>query len=139
MDYQINSVSDQLVYIRWFREPEEERSVEKFLQDLKQVLDNSPHPVYILSDLREGRLKNVGDVRRLAELVSNHPRFASGTSFSQDAYTPVFVDLFSKFAHQTDRASEIWPTLEQALGYLEVLAPGVTQGIDWVEIVNTLE
>jgi hypothetical protein len=135
MDYQITCVSDKLVFIRWFRDPEETKSENQFIHDLKAILDEVAHPVYILSDLREGRLKNVDVIRRLAVLVAHHPNFAGGTSFSHDLYTPLFVNLYSKFSHQDKTVKEMWSSLHDALNYLESLEPGVTQGIEWESLV----
>lgn len=135
MDYQITCLSDQLVYIRWFRESDDPSAEEQFLHDLKYILDSAPRPVYTLSDLRDGRIDDVETVRKLAELTTSHPNYAGGTAFSQDAYTPMFVGLFSKYAHAR-RSSELWPTFDLALNYLETLAPGITQGIDWESLLN---
>lgn len=135
MDYQITCVSHKLVFIRWLREPEEAKSEDQFIHDLKAVLDEAANPVYILSDLREGRLKNVDAIRKLAGLVAHHPHFAGGTSFSHDLYTPMFVNLYSKFSHQAKTVREIWPSLHEALNYLESLEPGITQGIEWESLV----
>lgn len=137
MDYRITRVSNKMVFIRWFGEPENTKSEDQFIHELKAVLDEADNPVYILSDLREGRLKNVEAIRKLADLVEHHPNFSGGTSFSHDIYTPLFVGLYSKFSHQDKTVREIWPSLQEALSYLESLAPGVTQNIDWDRLISS--
>jgi len=137
MDYLITCVSDKLVFIRWFSEPETAQSEDQFIDDLKAVLDMAPHPVYVLSDLREGRLKNVESIRKLADLVEHHPNFAAGTAFTHDIYTPQFVGLYSKFSHQSKTVRGSWPSLAEALSYIESLEPGVAQGIDWDMLART--
>ncbi|HEX3052271.1 MAG TPA: hypothetical protein VHP83_16545 [Aggregatilineaceae bacterium] len=137
MDYQITCVSDKLVFIRWFSEPESVKSENQFILDLRTVLDQAPYPIYVLSDLREGRLKNVETIRKLADLIEHHPHFATGTAFSQDIYTPLFVGLYSRYSHQAKTERGIWPSLEDALSFLESIAPGITKGIDWDTLVCT--
>jgi hypothetical protein len=136
MDYQITCVSHRLVYIRWFRESDDPSAEAQFLDDLKYVLDSASGPVYTLSDLRDGRIDDVETVRKLAELTTSHPNYAGGTAFSQDAYTSMFVGLFSRYSHHTRRTSELWPTFEMALNFLETLAPGITQDIDWESLLS---
>lgn len=135
MDYQITPVSDQLIYIRWFRESDDPNAEEQFLRDLKHVLDSASRPVYTISDLRDGRIDDVETVRKLAEMTTSHPNYAGGTAFSQDAYTSLFVGLFSKYAH-TRKTSELWPTFEMALNYLEARSPGISQGINWESLLS---
>ncbi len=136
MDYQINCVSDRLVYIRWLRESDDPAAEAPFLDDLKYILDTAQQPVYLLSDLREGRIDDAETLHRLAELTSAHPNYAGGTAFSQDAYTSMFVGIFARYAHHNRRTTELWPTFDMALNYLETLSPGITQNINWERLLN---
>lgn len=136
MDYEITRVSDKIIFIKRHCDPCEPAVEEQFLADLEQALDEAGHPVYVISDLRAGRIKEVETLRKLGELVVEHPNFAGSTAFTGDIYTPLFVRIFSRFARQLRPSNEVWANPNDALAYLESLELGVTEGIDWEALLN---
>ncbi len=145
MDYQITRVSDVLWFIRWYNEPSSPETEPNFLADLLYILDHTDKLVYFISDLRQGCITNVETLRRLGEMT-RHPVWGGSSAFSGSSslqegtlYTKHFVNLFSKYSeHDKHRfvKEEFWFTPEDALAHLEVIAPGITAGIDWSQLID---
>lgn len=129
--YTIQFLTPQLLYIKWHQTPLN-GSIEgvQFIQDLEGVFDEANEKVYILSDLRNGRLTDVVQIRQLSKLTK-HANYGGSVAFSDDYQTSVYAGLFATVAN---RADEIQPTLERALDHLEALAPGITANIDMTEL-----
>lgn len=136
MDYEITKLSNELIYIRWYRSPSPSSKVEsKFLSDLKILLDETENPVYFISDLRRGRIINVLTLQKLAELAS-HKNWGGSTAFSSKSTTEDFVRTFAILARQDNPLEEHQDTPEAAVAYLERMKPGITDGVNWVEVLD---
>jgi len=132
MNYRVRKLSEQLVYIRWLQRPSAVEGYE-FVQDLRDILNESPQPLYFISDLRKGQITDVQVLRQLGDLTK-HAYWAGSTAFSELISSKVFVDVFTSLAQQ--RTREIWPTAQEALAYLESICPGVTTDIDWDDVLS---
>lgn len=136
MFYELTPVSDNLIFIKWVKlRTEAAQPQSAFIDDLRRRLDESPISLYFLSDLRQGRITDVAILQRLGKLTA-HPHYGAGTAFSEDVLGPIFVGVFSKFAERDKGDSVFYKNVEDALAYLESAHPGLTQGIDWNQVVG---
>lgn len=136
MDYIITRLNDELVFIRWYRTPAAHSGCEdQFLAELECLLNESPVPMFFISDLRKGRIANVRSIQRLGALT-RHKNWAGSTAFSKDPVTSLLVRSFQMFARTAQSKNEIQTTPEEALSFIESLKPGVTNGIDWTKVLN---
>lgn len=136
MDYKITKLTDELVFIRWYRTPAPHmRAEEQYLKELEQLLNEADAPLYLISDLRKGRIANLRSIQRLSALTQ-HKNWAGSTAFSQDSVTSLLVHSFQIFAHNTQTRNEMQTTPEQALSFIESLKPGLTKDIDWVKVLT---
>lgn len=110
----------------------------EYIDDLRMRIIASPHPLYFLSDLRQGRIVDVAILQRLGSLT-RHSNYGGGSAFSEDVISSMFVGVFSKFADVQKGSSVFYKTIDQALAYLEALKPGVTTTVDWQTFIATLE
>ena len=138
MDYQIIQLSDELIYIRWYRTPRLNSGVDaQFLADLQKLLDEADTPQYFISDLRRGRITDMRSIRHLSQLTK-HKNWAGSSAFSQDPITGILVQSFRTFAPgQRDANDEIQTTPADALKFLDQLKSGITDGIDWDAVINS--
>lgn len=136
MDYEIIKLTEELVFIRWLRTPGKDSKVEdQYLSDLRRVLDESSKPLYFLSDLRQGRIADVRAIQKLGQLTK-HQHWAGSTAFSSDPITALLVRSFKSFATKVNSRNEMQDTPEAALSFLETLKPGVTENIDWDQVIG---
>jgi hypothetical protein len=138
MHYHILNVTDHLLYIKWYQSPSAATKPQGvFVDDLRARLDASAHPLYFLSDLREGRIADVGILQRLGRLT-DHPNYGAGAAFSKDVVSNIFVEVFSKFARQEKGHSVFYDKMEDALAFLESFQPGLAHDIDWGAVLARL-
>lgn len=129
--YTIRFLTPELLYIKWHQTPLN-GSLEglQFIQDLTDIFAESQTILYILSDLRNGRLTDVVQIRQLSKLTK-HRNYGGSVAFGDDYQTSVYAGLFATVANRED---EIQPTLDRALAHLEDLAPGLTASINIPEL-----
>jgi len=129
--YSMSLLKPNLLYIKWNDTPRADSEDEaQFLADLHFHLEQAEGELFIISDLRMGRIVTIETLRRLSEFAQ-HPNWGGSTSFTDKPSTRLLAGMFSYFVHQVDRAEEAWRTPEEAIAYLESLSPGLTKGIDW--------
>lgn len=136
-DFEIEQISPKLFYVRWFTAPKVGSPCERnYVNVLKDVLSQAPQPIYLISDLRRGRISNALVLRELGQLTA-HPMLAGSTGFSSDPVTNLMVSVFKQYARRLNRDSrhETWETPEQAIAYLETLEEGISEGLDWQRII----
>lgn len=137
--YDLRQVSDELIFIKWYKTANDfTLSEADYIDDLRNRITTAPHPLYFLSDLRQGRIVDVGILQRLGSLT-RHPNYGGGSAFSEDVISSMFVGVFSKFADAKKGSSVFYKTIDQALAYLEALKPGVTTTVDWQTFIASLE
>jgi hypothetical protein len=120
-----------LLVIRWLSAPAEGYQPQaEYIAQFRAYLEAATQPIYILSDLRYGKITNVRILQQLGKLTY-HPMFGGGTAFAGDISAEVYVGVFSHFASRPKREDVVHANLEAALAYLETLKAGVTEGIDW--------
>lgn len=130
MDYEIQKLKPDLIFIRWHRPPTRQSDSQKtFLADLKKILDEAPMPIFFLSDLRRGVITNLETLRRLGELTL-HPNWGGGVSYGTKFSTDMYVDTFENLSLRKT-GDHMAYTLEDALAYLESLKSGLTSDVDW--------
>lgn len=136
MDYKIISLSDELVFIRWYHTPPHNSTVgDHFVLEIKHLLEAAQRPLYFISDLRRGRIVSMRVIQNLAKLTE-HPLWGGSTAFTGDPVTMMFVRSFKTFSTPSGTRNEIQKTPEEALSFLETLKPGITAGINWQELVS---
>jgi hypothetical protein len=138
MPYELRSLSDELVYIRWNRMPTKEDGIQ-YIADLKRLLDQAPHPLYFLSDLRRGHLSDAYTIQQLSRLAS-HQNWGAGTAFASGEISQpvkgIFVGLFVSLSRDKSRTGQMAGSLDEALEYLEEVKPGVTKSVDWKAVLE---
>lgn len=136
MDYIIKQLSNELVYIRWYTSPPVGSLINaQFLHEIDQLLVKTTTPLFFISDLRDGRIIDVRVLQQLAE-YAKRPQWAGSTAFSKNPITALLVRSFKNFARVGTSKDEMQTTPEQALVYLESLKEGLTQNINWDEVLS---
>lgn len=138
MDYTITKLSPELYYVRWLEAPQIGSSSERqYITDIHVILDETPMPIFVISDLRQGRISNAMVLRELGKLA-NHPKIAGSTGFSSDPVTSLMMGVFKQYANRVLRGTDhqTWETPEEAIVYLERLKPGITMDIEWDQIIG---
>ncbi len=136
--YDLRQVTDELIFVKWYKtanpftHPESE-----YIDDLRRRLKESPHPLYFLSDLRQGRIIDVSILQKLGSLT-RHVNYGGGSAFSENVISSMFVGIFSKFADAEKGSSVFYKRIDDVLAYLEALKPGVTAPVDWQIFTESL-
>jgi hypothetical protein len=140
MHYYLKALSEELLFIKWYKVPvgEATQPESHFIHDLKERLDTSPHPLYFLSDLRQGRITDVKILHQLGQLT-RHANYGGGMAFSGDLISGIFVGVFSEFALPEKGTDVFHETIQDALAHLEAMKPGVTQVVDWAEVLEEVK
>lgn len=134
MFYKMQLLKSDLLLIRWHSEPlEGYRPEANYLGDFRKYLDEATQPIYVLSDLRHGKITDVRILQQLGRLTF-HTNYGSGTAFSDDMGAEIYVGVFSRFAARPKREEGVHSSLAEALAYLESLKAGVTEGADWENV-----
>lgn len=138
MPYKFINLSDELILIRWLRTPSKEEGAQ-FITEFTALLDQAPHPLYILSDLRQGHISDARTIQDLSRLAS-HKNLGAGTAFAsgtvERSLKGIFVGLFVSLSRDRSRVGQIAGSLDEALEYLEEAKPGITKGIDWEAVLK---
>lgn len=135
MFYVIQTLTSELVFIKWYRMPKPGRSpASEFIAELQTQLDQAKQPLYFLSDLRGGLITDVRVLMQLGKLTQ-HPQYGGGVAFSHDVLSDIFVGVFTKFAGPAKGDDVLYEQLQQALDDLERRKPGIAQGIDWAAVL----
>ncbi len=136
--YNLRQVTDELIFVKWYKTANASTKPEsEYIEVLRHLLKESPHPLYFLSDLRQGRIVDVGILQKLG-ILTKHENYGGGAAFSEDVISSMFVGIFSKFATAEKGSSVFYKTIDDALSYLEALKPGVTQTVDWQSFIAEL-
>ena len=139
MSYRILWLNPRLYYVKWFEIPKPNSPIMKnYFYELNAILDSEEHSVYFLSDLRQGHITNVHLLLQLARVLS-HKNYAGGVSFSDKMAASTDMSMF-KYIQQMSRSTasshELFITAEEAIAYLESLDAGITNNINWDEILS---
>ncbi|MCB9436999.1 MAG: hypothetical protein H6673_08395 [Anaerolineales bacterium] len=135
MPYEFIRLSPELYLIRWYRSPSVAEATQ-FVDEHLQLLDNALHPLYFISDLRQGYITDTIVIRRLAKLTQ-HANYGGGTAFgTSNNLASSFVGIFFRFARGVKYEHNIWHTAKEALDYLESLKTGLTANINWDDTLN---
>jgi hypothetical protein len=136
--YDLHQLTDELIFVKWYKTASTSAKPEsEYIEDLRRRLKESAHPLYFLSDLRQGRIIDVGILQKLGSLT-HHENYGGGAAFSEDVISSMFVGIFSKFATAEKGSSVFYKTIDETLSYLEALKPGVTQTVDWQSFIAGL-
>jgi hypothetical protein len=134
MSYHLMALNSRLIFITWERSPTHNEA-QAFLHNLERWLNHATQPLYFISDLRQGRIVDIRVINQLGQLTK-HPNWGGSTAFSQSPLSKIFVGSFQKMAHSAKETNSFFDMPEQAINFLEVIAPGVTQDIDWHAILG---
>ncbi|MEZ4670826.1 MAG: hypothetical protein R3E39_23215 [Anaerolineae bacterium] len=131
--YTFKWLSPQLLLITWLRTPTT-KGASEFVNDFKQLLENTTEPFFIITDLRKGRIIDVRILEQLGKL-SQHPHWAGSTAFSQNPVSSIFADAFTH-SHFVETANNMtFDRPEDAIAFLEKISPKLTDGIDWDSVL----
>ena len=135
--YDLRQLTDELIFVKWYKTANEfTRPESDYIDDLRKRLADAQQPLYFLSDLRTGRIIDVGILQKLGALT-RHANYGGGSAFSEDVISSMFVGVFSKFADAEKGSSVFYKTIDDALAYLEALKPEVTQSVDWQTFIGS--
>jgi len=130
-----------LYYIKWFEIPKPNSTLMKnYFFELNAILDSEDQQVYFLSDLREGHITNVHLLLQLAKVL-NHENFGGCCYFSDKTAASRDITMF-RYIQSTSRSTgdsnkhALFSTAEEAINHVESLEQGITQQIDWDEILS---
>lgn len=131
--YEMQLLRDDLLLIRWNAIPNREDGL-MFIRDLRNIYDAAPSPIYTIADLRHGHIKDMGIIMKLSEL-SNHPNHGGGITFGGDLRADAYVTVYERLAHPGNQRR--WqPSFDSAVVALEHYVPGITQNIDWGNVLE---
>ena len=134
MAYHLLALNPQLIFITWERSPHPDEA-QAFINNVERWLNHAPHPLYFLSDLRQGRIVDIRIINQLSQLTK-HPCWGGSTAFSQSPLSKIFVGNFQKMSRTTQDVNTFFDLPEQAIEFLETLVPGITHNIDWHAILG---
>lgn len=135
-DYEIIRLSPELVFICWHRSPGRNAGTEeKYLAEIKTLLDDAEQPLYFMSDLRKGRIIDIRVINQLVDLT-RHRNWAGSTAFSQSPISKIFAGTFVRFSSTSASTNEMQDKPEEAIAFLESLKPGLTRNIDWNRVIG---
>lgn len=134
--YTFTRLNQHLVLITWLRSPRSDEAVQ-YITDLTRLLDDSPDPVYFISDMRKGRIMEMNIIRRLSELAQ-HSHWAGSTAFTETSLSRMFGENYRRMvvADKVER-NKIFREPEQAVAYLETLCPGLAAEVDWDAVLTS--
>ena len=134
MSYEFRYLSDRLILITWtgYPKPEEELA---FLREHKEQLVKATEPIFYISDLRKERIINMKILSQMSALAK-HENYGGGTAFSDDPISQIMVKTFRSFSIEAGTKAAMFKTPEEALEFLENLEDGITQGIDWNDVIT---
>lgn len=133
--YVIQQLTDDLVYIKWHSSSTVGAAESSFISTLTALMNTSSCPLFIISDLRQGRITDVNIIKQLAGLTK-HKNYGGSTAFGNNPLSSIFVGTFSILANQKANHKEMQDTPEAALIALEELKPGITTSVDWNELLK---
>ena len=141
MSYRILMLNPCLYYIKWFEIPKPNSQMMKnHFFELNAILDSEEQPAYFISDLREGHITNVHLLLQLAKIL-DHKNYGGGCSFSSTPAASTDATMFQYIQNvsrgkNTANSNKLFATAEEAIAYVESLKKGITDNIDWDEIVT---
>ncbi|MBN8592769.1 MAG: hypothetical protein J0M33_13480 [Anaerolineae bacterium] len=133
MYFQLKTLSPELIYIRWYATKQPACQPQTaFIAHLRQRLDETTTPLCFLSDLRYGRIQDVGVIQQLASLTQ-HPNWAGSAAFSENLISQIMVGSFTRLRRSPEPPSrrELFTKPNEAIASLEHLKAGLTTDIDW--------
>lgn len=137
MSYKILMLNPNLYYIKWFEIPKPNSTLMKnYFFELNAILDSEEHPVYFLSDLRDGHITNIHLLLQLARVL-DHKNFGGCSYFSDKTAAARDVNMF-RFVQSSGNSNKhiLFSTPDEAITYLETMQDGITKQIDWDEVLN---
>jgi hypothetical protein len=133
MAYHLTLLSPQLVFIQPDAEPTREDD-RVYLAEVRRLLDEASSPIYFLVDFRQYMTTNVSTINKLAQL-STHENFGGSVAFSSDRSRAVYTGLYASLSG-VEGPRTLSDDSYTAIGQLEALSPGVTQGIEWEKVLG---
>lgn len=135
MSYTLTHLTPQLILIFWRRTPITDEA-KAFIQSLQDTLDHASEPLYFISDLRRGRIVDVRIIHQLSQLTQ-HRNWAGSTAFSLNPISKIFLGSFQRLLTSTSDKNMTFDQPEDAIAFLEHLAPGLGATVDWSRVVDT--
>jgi len=141
MTYRILWLSPRLYYVKWFEIPKPNSQLMKnYFFELNAILDSEDDTVYFLSDMRKGHITNVHLLLQLAKVLS-HKNYGGGAAFSDRVAASTDMSMFRYIQNASRSATtnhhhELFITANEAIDYLESLKTGITDNINWDEILS---
>ena len=123
MDFELYSLSDELVFVRWLR-PADALSEKIFLDLAEMLLDEACGRVYFLHDLSDGALLSNGALLHMEDLAQ-HPNWGGKVFYGHMITSTAYVDVFDRATSSTALDDEVY-SIEEALDLLERQQPGIT-------------
>lgn len=132
--YEITMIKPNLMFINWLRSPSpvEEKD---FNMTLMSLLDETKQPIYLLSDLRHGRLMSFEAVRTLSG-ITHHANFAGSSGYTQNPMSVLFAKQFLMHLTRNRDRNTLFDYPRDAIKALHDLEPGIMDGVYWEEHIH---
>ena len=134
MSYTIQHLSKELIFISWKGTPST-NVAKQFIKELHEIVNISDKAIYFMSDLRKGRII---DIRVISELgrLTQHKNWGGSVAFTNNIISKTFVKTFRKLSFNQQESNAMFDEFEDARAFLEHLKPDVTDGIDWLTVLE---
>lgn len=134
MIYEIKAIKPTLFLITWNGYPSNGEAAQ-FIRELTALLNNAKEALYFISDLRKGCIVNVRMVSQLVALTQ-HPKWGGSTAFSKQPISRIFLNSFERLLPEAKGDNNTFEHPEEAISYLEMLAPELTKDVNWQEFIK---
>ena len=105
-----------------------------YIAELKQIFDTNEAGVFVMSDLRNGRIVDMRVIQQLSRL-SQHKNCLGSVAFTKNPISKIFASDYRRFIPNEQELHTLVDTPEEAIAFLEGLKPALTQGIDWQKLL----
>ena len=131
--YEFIWLNDKLVFVK-LHENMLSDSTREFVKEFYKLLNQSKTPVYVLTDLRRGR---IGDIQAFSRIkfLTQHKSWAGSVAFCNNPISDISNTKFQSLTRSQQNKDMIFNIPEEAIAYLELLEPGLTDGIQWSEVL----
>lgn len=132
--YKLIWLNDRLVFIK-LDASISKVSTRNLVRDLHKLLNQSTILIYILADLRHGHIVDTQIFNRI-RFLTGHRNWAGSAAFRRNPIsdlTNTKFQLLNLLPHDRD---VIFNIPEEAIAYLELLEPGLTDEIMWDKVLQ---
>lgn len=133
--YEFKWLNEKLLYIKLNTDVSSEVT-RLFIKEIYAQLNKRTIPFYILVDLRLGIISDQQVLSRI-KFLTHHDRWAGSVAFHRDPVSDISNTTFQSINLCSQDKDRIFNIPEEALAHLESLESGLTDNIDWYDVLMT--